>query len=187
LQSILNFQPYKKNHHLPTELPKDIDIKTVMKYMESDKKKKNNEIYIAVLEKIGSAVKNTVAVERSQIKKSLASTYKIKSAVKSIADSIDFIEVLLPGSKSITNRALLLCALGEGTTVLKGILDADDTVVMKRALTALDACEIIEHKNSNLIIKGHAGKIKSPEDPIYVGKIIEIRLSKKTLEHLLGF
>ena len=45
--------------------------------------------------------------------------------------------VALPGSKSITNRALLLAALARGTTRLAGVLDADDTARMIDALRAL--------------------------------------------------
>ncbi|WP_368643987.1 bifunctional 3-phosphoshikimate 1-carboxyvinyltransferase/cytidylate kinase [Castellaniella ginsengisoli] len=45
--------------------------------------------------------------------------------------------VTLPGSKSISNRALLLAALAEGTTGLEGLLDSDDTRVMQAALRAL--------------------------------------------------
>jgi 3-phosphoshikimate 1-carboxyvinyltransferase len=45
--------------------------------------------------------------------------------------------VALPGSKSITNRALLLAALAQGTTRLHDVLDADDTRVMIAALRAL--------------------------------------------------
>jgi len=45
--------------------------------------------------------------------------------------------VKLPGSKSISNRVLLLAALAEGETVIRGLLDADDTRVMLRALAAL--------------------------------------------------
>ena len=43
----------------------------------------------------------------------------------------------LPGSKSISNRTLLLSALAAGTTVLEGLLDSDDTRVMRNALEAL--------------------------------------------------
>ncbi len=43
----------------------------------------------------------------------------------------------MPGSKSISNRALLLSALAEGSTLLIDLLDADDTRVMRDALTAL--------------------------------------------------
>jgi len=43
----------------------------------------------------------------------------------------------LPGSKSISNRTLLLAALSSGDTVLEGLLESDDTRVMRDALTAL--------------------------------------------------
>ncbi len=43
----------------------------------------------------------------------------------------------LPGSKSISNRTLLLAALSRGDTVLEGLLDSDDTRVMRNALGAL--------------------------------------------------
>ena len=45
--------------------------------------------------------------------------------------------VKLPGSKSISNRMLLLAALAEGTTEIHGLLDSDDTRVMLVALSAL--------------------------------------------------
>jgi len=43
----------------------------------------------------------------------------------------------VPGSKSITNRALLLAALAAGESRLRGGLESDDTVVMRRALEAM--------------------------------------------------
>jgi len=46
-------------------------------------------------------------------------------------------EIVLPGSKSISNRALLLAALAPGQTRLQGLLDADDTRVMQAALRTL--------------------------------------------------
>jgi 3-phosphoshikimate 1-carboxyvinyltransferase len=45
--------------------------------------------------------------------------------------------VRLPGSKSISNRMLLLAALAEGTTEIRDLLDSDDTRVMHAALKAL--------------------------------------------------
>jgi 3-phosphoshikimate 1-carboxyvinyltransferase len=46
-------------------------------------------------------------------------------------------EIILPGSKSISNRVLLLAALADGTTQLDGLLDSDDTRVMLAALRQL--------------------------------------------------
>ena len=45
--------------------------------------------------------------------------------------------VRLPGSKSISNRMLLLAALAQGTTEIRDLLDSDDTRVMLSALAAL--------------------------------------------------
>ena len=45
--------------------------------------------------------------------------------------------VRLPGSKSISNRVLLLAGLAEGTTAVHDLLDSDDTRVMLDALQAL--------------------------------------------------
>jgi 3-phosphoshikimate 1-carboxyvinyltransferase len=45
--------------------------------------------------------------------------------------------VRLPGSKSISNRVLLLAALAKGETEITGLLDADDTTVMRDALSRL--------------------------------------------------
>ena len=41
--------------------------------------------------------------------------------------------VRLPGSKSISNRVLLLAGLSEGTTVVRDLLDSDDTQEIGRA------------------------------------------------------
>ncbi|TAL80949.1 MAG: 3-phosphoshikimate 1-carboxyvinyltransferase [Candidimonas sp.] len=46
-------------------------------------------------------------------------------------------ELTLPGSKSISNRVLLLAALADGTARLEGVLDSDDTRVMQAALRQL--------------------------------------------------
>ncbi len=57
-----------------------------------------------------------------------------------ILNPIDHVEgvVQLPGSKSISNRVLLLAALAEGTTRISNVLDSDDTRFMLDALVALD-------------------------------------------------
>ena len=52
--------------------------------------------------------------------------------------------VQLPGSKSISNRALLLAALASGETRLQNLLDADDTQVMRQALRAL-GLQVTDH------------------------------------------
>jgi 3-phosphoshikimate 1-carboxyvinyltransferase len=46
-------------------------------------------------------------------------------------------QITLPGSKSISNRSLLLAALASGQTTLSNLLDADDTQIMRAALRQL--------------------------------------------------
>jgi 5-enolpyruvylshikimate-3-phosphate synthase len=55
--------------------------------------------------------------------------------------------VILPGSKSISNRVLLLAALSGGTTVVHDLLDSDDTRVMLDALRAL-GCSVVRRGHS---------------------------------------
>ncbi len=70
----------------------------------------------------------------------------------------------VPGSKSITNRALVLAALAEGTTVLRGALWSDDTQVMVQALQTLGyAVEVapdpLESANRRLIVAGRGARV----------------------------
>jgi 3-phosphoshikimate 1-carboxyvinyltransferase len=60
--------------------------------------------------------------------------------------------VALPGSKSISNRVLLLAALSAGTTVVHDLLDSDDTRVMLDALRAL-GCSVV-HDGAAVEITG---------------------------------
>lgn len=64
--------------------------------------------------------------------------------------------VSLPGSKSISNRVLLLAALCEGTTTVRDLLDSDDTRVMLDALRQL-GCGV-DSAGAALRITGLAGR-----------------------------
>ena len=77
--------------------------------------------------------------------------------------------VRLPGSKSISNRVLLLAALASGTTTVHDLLDSDDTRVMLDALRAL-GCGI-DAAGSTLRITGIGGQLKpgGPLLPLFLG------------------
>ena len=73
-------------------------------------------------------------------------------------------EITVPGSKSITNRALILAALAEGETTLRGALWSEDTQVMVEGLRALGfEVEVAEDPqefcNRTIIVRGLGGKI----------------------------
>ena len=75
--------------------------------------------------------------------------------------------VVLPGSKSISNRVLLLAALSGGTTRVHDLLDSDDTKVMLDALGQL-GCGI-RHAGSTVEIDGLAGQLKASQADLFMG------------------
>lgn len=77
--------------------------------------------------------------------------------------------VTLPGSKSITNRALILAALGSRTVVLRGALFSRDTRIMVAALRTLGFSVETDEVALTLTIRGEGGKIPAREATIDVG------------------
>jgi 3-phosphoshikimate 1-carboxyvinyltransferase len=75
--------------------------------------------------------------------------------------------VALPGSKSISNRVLLLSALASGTTRLKGLLDADDTQVMRAALKTLGIK--IDEADGDCVVQGCSGRLPNQQADLFMG------------------
>ena len=75
--------------------------------------------------------------------------------------------IALPGSKSISNRVLLLSALASGTTRLKGLLDADDTRVMRAALKTLGV--VIDETDGDCVVHGCSGKLPKDQADLFMG------------------
>jgi 3-phosphoshikimate 1-carboxyvinyltransferase len=76
--------------------------------------------------------------------------------------------VRLPGSKSISNRVLLLAGLSEGTTIVHDLLDSDDTRVMLAALREL-GCGIADHGEGGLHVTGLAGRLLVKSARLHLG------------------
>lgn len=75
-------------------------------------------------------------------------------------------EITVPGSKSITNRVLLIASLAKGKSILTNVLDSSDTRHMMRALQHL-GIKIKQLKNNKLEI--HGGKFKPPQKTLFCG------------------
>lgn len=71
-------------------------------------------------------------------------------------------EVHLPGSKSISNRVLLLAALAEGTTQITNLLDSDDVRHMLNALTALGVNYTLSPCRTECEVQGIGGLFNHP-------------------------
>ena len=76
--------------------------------------------------------------------------------------------VALPGSKSISNRTLLLAALAAGTTRVRGLLDADDVDRMREALATLGV-QIESRAHGELVVHGTGGRIPNDRAALFLG------------------
>jgi 3-phosphoshikimate 1-carboxyvinyltransferase len=75
--------------------------------------------------------------------------------------------VVLPGSKSISNRVLLLAALSAGATTVHDLLDSDDTRVMLDALREL-GCGVSE-AGGTVVIDGLGGQVRTAQARLFMG------------------
>ncbi len=75
--------------------------------------------------------------------------------------------VRLPGSKSISNRVLLLAALAQGETEVGGLLDADDTRVMREALSRLGVA--LSESAGGMTIRGSGGAFAQKKADLFLG------------------
>lgn len=75
--------------------------------------------------------------------------------------------VVPPGSKSITNRALLLAALAKGTSRLTGALKSKDTTLMAAALRHMGVA-VDEPDETTFVVAG-AGRLAAPQEPLFLG------------------
>jgi 3-phosphoshikimate 1-carboxyvinyltransferase len=92
----------------------------------------------------------------------MANQKKLK-AIQSV-----FGQVTLPGSKSITNRILLLSAIAKGETTIKHPLQSDDTHHMIEALKILQV-DLTQKENGDILIQGARGQFKNKSAKIFLG------------------
>jgi 3-phosphoshikimate 1-carboxyvinyltransferase len=91
-----------------------------------------------------------------------------------------------PGSKSITNRALVCAALADGTSTLHGALDSEDTQVMIGALGQLGIDVTAVDEGRTLVVTGSSGRIPAIEADLFCansGTTIRFLTAVATLGH----
>jgi 3-phosphoshikimate 1-carboxyvinyltransferase len=77
--------------------------------------------------------------------------------------------VRLPGSKSISNRVLLLAGLAAGRTTIDGLLDADDTRVMLDALRAIGCTVEVDEDAARAHVDGIDARLRTREAALFLG------------------
>ena len=77
--------------------------------------------------------------------------------------------VRIPGSKSLTNRALMVAALADGESTLSGALLADDTRHMIDALRGLEFEATVDEARGTVTVRGFGGQVPATGATLYCG------------------
>ena len=146
-----------RNYELPTEIDEKISVTDIKKYLKHDKK----DGRIVLINEIGTSYTRTCTL--NQIIECINKERQISH--KNNTEPIIFYG---PGSKSETNRVLILASLGEGICTIKNALLSDDTVYMIKALQLLGVKITI--KNNDIIVVGNNGNIDfDGERTLFIG------------------
>ena len=95
-------------------------------------------------------------------------TRRLMIEIQPISQPIDA-TITVPGSKSYTNRALLVAAMANGTSTLTGALFSDDTHYMSAALRKLGVEIDADEKRSTFAVHGNGGVIPASSAELYIG------------------
>ncbi|KZT36947.1 Shikimate dehydrogenase [Sistotremastrum suecicum HHB10207 ss-3] len=158
---------------LPEEVTGNLTVDNLLHIMRIDKKNSGPEKKIVLLSRIGETFEQkATAIPDEIIRKVLAHAVRVTVPTSLSDEAKKHITMSTPGSKSISNRALVLAALGKGTCRLKNLLHSDDTQVMMAALSDLNGAKFSWEDNGlTLVVEGGGGSLTTPssEKEIYLG------------------
>ena len=166
------------NYGLPTSLKDPIvrersghkrcSVDQILSVMAVDKKNQGKKKRIVLLSGIGFVHEQqaTVVADRD-IRDVLSPSVKI---LPSIPKGMK-VSCTPPGSKSISNRALVLAALGMGECRIRNLLHSVDTEVMIEALKTMNCASFSSGKDSKgkyLLVTGNGGNLQASEKDLYI-------------------
>ncbi|GAN06607.1 pentafunctional AroM protein [Mucor ambiguus] len=146
-------------------------VDDIMEVMKVDKKNQGDKKRIVMLSAIGKTLEPRASViADADIHKVLSPEQLVLPVTESPNGPKKEVSLTTPGSKSISNRALLIAALGTGTVRVKNLLHSDDTQFMLAALKSLNAADFEwEDNGETLVVHGGGGRLSVPDKEIYVG------------------
>lgn len=157
-------------------------VPKLMKIMKLDKKNAGAVKKVVLLSRIGKTHEEKAsAVPDSIIASILSPVMQVLPGPSSVSE----VTMSTPGSKSVSNRALVLAALAKGTCKISNLLHSDDTQVMMSALQAMQGASFTwEDNGETLVVTGNGGRLsvskyamimRSAND--YPSRLSEIRRS----------
>lgn len=152
---------------------RDLSVDRLLDIMRVDKKNSGPQKKVVILSRIGATYEQkATAVDDVVIAKVLSEAVTVKVDLSATSLGTQHVKMATPGSKSISNRALVLAALAQGTCRLKNLLHSDDTQVMMAALQELQGASFTwEDGGETLVVTGGAGALQVPKagHEIYLG------------------
>lgn len=146
---------------------KQCPVDVVLDRMGVDKKNDGKKKKIVLLSAIGKTyeAKATVVEDRA-IRIILSDSIEVTPGVPKSLEN----EVIPPGSKSVSNRALVLAALGTGPCRIKNLLHSADTEYMLSAISQLGGATYgWEDAGEVLVVQGKGGDLRASPKELYIG------------------
>lgn len=142
-------------------------IDDIISIMAVDKKNQGSKKRIVLLSAIGKTYEQQATVVADQhIRFILSPNVRVHEGSQQPAKTI----CTPPGSKSISNRALVLAALGKGQCRITNLLHSDDTQVMLTALAKLNCATFSWEQNGEvLVVNGTGGSVQASVEELYLG------------------
>jgi pentafunctional AROM polypeptide len=146
---------------------KHCGVDELITIMAVDKKNAGKQKKIVLLSGIGRTYeKRASSVDDKDIRIILSPSVQVHPGIPSDSN----VTCIPPGSKSISNRVLVLAALGSGSCRISNLLHSDDTQVMLDALARMQAATFSwENDGKELVVTGNGGNLKATDDELYLG------------------
>ncbi|CAN6656849.1 pentafunctional AROM polypeptide [Trichomonascus vanleenenianus] len=142
-------------------------VDDLLRIMGVDKKNDGQKKKIVLLSRIGKTYEPKASVVADDAIRVILSD---ETRVSTYGASPAKVTITPPGSKSISNRALVLASLGTGVCKIKNMLHSDDTEHMLNAVRLLDAADVsTENSGETIVLDGHGGKLSAPTKELYLG------------------
>lgn len=146
---------------------KECPVDVLLEKMGVDKKNDGKKKKIVLLSAIGKTHEPRASVvDDKTIRVVLSPATRVTPGVPSNLN----VTVTPPGSKSISNRALVLAALGSGICRIKNLLHSDDTEYMLSAIHQLGGATYSwQEAGEVLVVDGKGGQLQASKEPLYLG------------------
>ena len=146
---------------------KQCPVDKLLRPMAVDKKNLGSQKKVTLLSAVGRCYEPSASkVADRDLRIVLSPSISIKPGVQNGLN----VSCKPPGSKSISNRVLLLAALGQGKCRITNLLHSDDTQFMLSAISKLGGATYSwEDEGGTLVLNGNGGSLKACSDEIHIG------------------